>query len=353
MRVEETYAKIECDVSGSMSKNRFRQELLWGASQMFDLFDKEDFCIVFDYKCDIEIHYNDSLEFYQIKTHKIQNPYTFNVLSKKDDTGKSILGKLYVLKDASSPECPIRIAIVSNAFFKFNKKVYSDSEILKFVDLEDKTQEKICSVLSEELNGNVTLEDVSFIYTSMNLLDPANDLRGKIVGSYEKIKNCEPAKPNALYRLVVDTVTEKACYELKINSYSEVISKKGITKNELECMLDCYSSEVDLSVSQVEEYIQRTYSSPKEIKKLKGALVRVTRDFSLSIQLNAIEIKIAQYLNKYQEELPDERDAIICLLKEEFSGEFSIEFFEEDIFVYLLLILFKWENGKYEHINIQ
>ena len=66
-----------------MSKNRFRQELCWGISKMFDLFDKEDFCVVFDYKCDIEIHFNDSVEFYQIKTHKIQSPYQVFIRSMK------------------------------------------------------------------------------------------------------------------------------------------------------------------------------------------------------------------------------------------------------------------------------
>ena len=60
--VVDVYTKIPYDLSGSISKNRFRQELCWGISKMFDLFDKEDFCVVFDYKCDIEIHFNDSIE---------------------------------------------------------------------------------------------------------------------------------------------------------------------------------------------------------------------------------------------------------------------------------------------------
>ena len=51
--VVDVYSKIPFDLSGSMSKNRFRQELCWGISKMFDLFDKEDFCVIFDYKCDI------------------------------------------------------------------------------------------------------------------------------------------------------------------------------------------------------------------------------------------------------------------------------------------------------------
>lgn len=68
---------------------------------MFDLYDKPDFCIVFDYKCDIEIHFKDYLEFYQIKTHKVRKPYKFTVISKPDkNTGKSTR-RLYLLKDMS------------------------------------------------------------------------------------------------------------------------------------------------------------------------------------------------------------------------------------------------------------
>lgn len=83
MNTEDSYMKLPYDLSGASSKNRFRLEILWGASKMFDLYDAGDFCIVFDYKCDIEVHFKDSLEFYQIKTHKVQSPYTFNTLSKK------------------------------------------------------------------------------------------------------------------------------------------------------------------------------------------------------------------------------------------------------------------------------
>ena len=56
IHLNEIYNKIPYEISGSMSKNRFRLELYWGISHMFDLFDKEDFCVVFDYKCDIEVH---------------------------------------------------------------------------------------------------------------------------------------------------------------------------------------------------------------------------------------------------------------------------------------------------------
>lgn len=58
------------DMSGSIAKNRFRMELLWGIEKLLDCLDRgiEDFAVVFDYCCDIELHLDDSYEFYQVKT---------------------------------------------------------------------------------------------------------------------------------------------------------------------------------------------------------------------------------------------------------------------------------------------
>ena len=59
LSVKNVYNSIPHDLSGAASKNRFRLDMLWGISKMFDLYDKLDFCVVFDYKCDVEIHFND------------------------------------------------------------------------------------------------------------------------------------------------------------------------------------------------------------------------------------------------------------------------------------------------------
>jgi hypothetical protein len=111
MKLSEAYRIIPYDLSGSVSKNRFRKEILWGVHMMFDLFDEPDFCVIFDYKCDIEIHLRDSIEFYQIKTQKAQKPYNFTELSRVKGTG-SIIGKLFVLKDFSCPETRIKCALL-------------------------------------------------------------------------------------------------------------------------------------------------------------------------------------------------------------------------------------------------
>lgn len=57
VKLEGIYGQLPYDLSGSMSKNRFRNEMLWGLSKIFDLFKEgKDFCVVFDYVCDIEVH---------------------------------------------------------------------------------------------------------------------------------------------------------------------------------------------------------------------------------------------------------------------------------------------------------
>jgi hypothetical protein len=90
--------KLPYDLSGSMSKNRFRNEMLWGLKKVFELHKSEnDYVVVFDYACDIEIHLRENYEYYQIKTQNNNNPYKINKLYRKTK-GKSILGKLYVLK---------------------------------------------------------------------------------------------------------------------------------------------------------------------------------------------------------------------------------------------------------------
>lgn len=348
MSIIDDYEKIPADTSGSSSKNRFRLELLWGASKMFDLFDKDDFYVVFDYKCDIEVHFTDFLEFYQVKTHKVQSPYSFTRLSKKDDTGKSIMGRLYLLKNALSPSAPLKIAIVSNAFLKIGDKVYSEYETLDFASFDEKTQKKIRKALNSELGSNIDLNNVGFVYTSMNLLNPDNDLRGKIVGSFEQIMGCEPEKPNALYRLIKDTVEAKACYEMKSNSYDELLKKKGISKEELYNMLCKHSSLTDNSISEAEKFISANISSPSAIRKYKASLVSITRHYSMSAELKTNERDIANFLTEYEDELPDTQLETLDMLYNEFGSNFSVEFSESDRKVFLLIVLLKWEGGKYE-----
>lgn len=70
MNKQEYYMNLPKDLSGSISKNRFRLELLWGISKIIDAHKEEDdYTVIFDFKCDIELHRQDEMCFYQIKTY--------------------------------------------------------------------------------------------------------------------------------------------------------------------------------------------------------------------------------------------------------------------------------------------
>lgn len=341
--VVDVYTKIPYDLSGSISKNRFRQELCWGISKMFDLFDKEDFCVVFDYKCDIEIHFNDSIEFYQIKTHKIQSPYKFSDLKRHKD-GPSIIAKLFVLKDTSSPDVPIRCAIVSNAFLQIGKAAISDKESFSFEELDEKSQSAVKAALTEELvRENVDLSNLYYIYTPMNLFAPQNDIIGKITGSFERIKGCEPVKPNALYRLIVDTVTEKACYELSSQDYSELIRCKGITKAELNTMLDHHMEKTDNSVSLVQDYIERKQVTIGEKRKLKQSLAKIVEAECKSLELQTKQQTLFEYMDTISTDVSFEEMAETLLSR--YSTTFPIEYSQTDRYVFILLVIKRWECG--------
>lgn len=347
MALSDIYNQIPYDMSGSTSKNRFRQELFWGISKMFDLYSRDDFCIVFDYKCDVEIHLNDALEFYQIKSHKVQRPYTFTTLKKTDSGKHSILAKLYVLKDLSSPNMPIRCAIVSNAFFQVGKTLYSDSEVISFDDLSDKDKDSIRQALGKELERDkIDLGNLQYIYTSMNLLSPQNDLKGKITGSFELIKGCEPIKPNALYRLIVETVEEKACYEFSSEDYEELKERKGITKAALDTMLNLHMRETDNSVELVRAFIDQKVCSVGQKHKLKTSLAKMIELNFSSAELRDKEKEILLYITDNNSDMSVEQ--MVDVLMERFESTFSIEYSFEDKYVFILLIVKRWEEGQYE-----
>ena len=65
------YMSLSADLAGSITKNRFRIELLWGINKLIDAHkENSPYTVIFDFKCDIELHKHDEIEFYQIKSKK-------------------------------------------------------------------------------------------------------------------------------------------------------------------------------------------------------------------------------------------------------------------------------------------
>ena len=88
------------------------------------------------------------------------------------------------------------------------------------------------------------------------------------------------------------------------------------------------------------------------LRQYRTSLVSITEYYSKSNELKSKEKVIAQYLDTYQDDLPDNQIDALDKLYIEFGAQFPIELTESDIRVFLLIVLLKWEGGKYEQINL-
>ena len=346
MKRNETYMSMVNDLSGSMSKNRFRIEILWGISKMFDLYDEHnDFTVVFDNVCDIEIHIDKGQEYYQIKSNKVASPKSLTYYLKKPDGNKnSIFGKLVILNETKYNT--LKVALVSNAYLCDNKKVFKDFEEFLISDLDTKYKKIINDKLKSEFGKQMNIDNFYYIHTSMNLENPESDLLGKTILSFEKIKNCEPKKPNALYRLIVETAQKKAQYEFDSKDYNELIKNKGFTKSELDLMLDTYADTIDTSMEQVQKEIDKIDSISLK-KKMNFAMINLIENMNSSKELKKIEMDVVHYLND-ENDYPDSFNNLVDFLIQSYKQSFSIEMNEYDIKVFIMIVVKRWENNYYE-----
>lgn len=342
---EEYYLDLPYDLAGSRSKNRFRAELLWGVGKMIDLMEEpRDFTMVFDYVCDIEIHYDDGFEFYQIKTHKGNSqPKTFKTkdLVRKHKE-KSIIGKLYVLNDDGMK---IKMAVVCN----LPHENFGDTETGCFSDLPEAGKDQVIAALRKELNvEEVDLSRIFYVHTEMNLVNPENEIRGKLVFSFEKIKGCEPNNPNALYRLVMDTVKERACYEFSADDYSEILRLKGISRKEFDEILNLHAANARTGIAQAKQYID-SLTNVKKKREYNTALPKVLGYISTSKVFKEFEKTLAAYL--YSSDEYDDTSSALNLLLRKFECVFPTTCRGAERDILCLIVIKRFEEGAYDDAN--
>lgn len=353
MDLKEYYMNLPYDLSGSRSKNRFRIELLWGIDKMLDLMETDsNFVMVFDYVCDIEVHLSDGFEFYQLKTHKMKsNSYNVKKLTniKTDNAEGSILGKLYVLKTMLNEK--VKLAIVTNVPYSFEKKKV---EYICFDELPELEKEKIIEKLKEELNvDDVDLSQIFYICTDMNLKNPENAIQGKLVISFMKIIGSEVERPCALYNLIYNEVSEKACYEMRNNTYESVVKNKGITRKDFECMLKSHSNAEKTGVKQAMEYVDGI-KSISERRKYKGAISKIINGMDISKKLKENESIISKYLVRAEAKNEDlgAMDDLIKNMHDKFDGCFPIEYSDEEKSAFYLVVVCRFLEGYYDENDI-
>ena len=340
MSIPVYYLSLPHDLSGSRSKNRFRAELLWGVSKILDLMEEDqDFTMVFDYACDIEVHYENGFEFFQIKTHDRCKSYTTKRLTKVKGEN-SILGKLYVLVRDRFPG-EVRVAVVSNVPYS---SMPADMLVNCFLNLPDKDQKEITMALKEELRiDSIDLSKLFYVQTNMDLEHPDDAIRGKLTLAFEKIKKCEPTNPNALYRLIVDTVSGKACYEYSAIDYNEILRLKGLTRKQFDELLDLHAEKSKTGISAATKYIDQL-PNIRDRMIYKRSLPNVLKLLSTSWSIKEIESEIAKFL--LQNDVGN-MDSAIDILISKFNDRFPVEVSQVDKEVIYIVVIKRFEDGVY------
>lgn len=345
--------RLPYDLSGSMSKNRFRYELLWGLNKMISLFGEGvEFTVVFDYVCDVEVHLDTHFEFYQLKTQNNNGSYTINKLTniKKNET-KSVLGNLYILKyDENFVENnDTHIYIVSNAPLKDSEKVYTDKEVIKLNEISEESKKKLKQCIKNELNidKEISLNKSYFIRTSMNLIKPKSEIIGQLVMLFEEKLRCNCKNITSLYRILESEVFSRGCYELKLDNYDDIVKNKGFTSKQLEEILNEFIDISNIAVEKTKEYIESNYTLRNKFK-LKMALSKVLIGLKSNKTLQGIEKEIVEYINENIDNMDKSENEIIKIIKEEVYHKKTIEISDDEIEVLVLLTLKKYEEGVYE-----
>lgn len=339
MNQEEYYMSLPKNLSGSITKNRFRMELLWGVGKIIDMHKgNEDYVVIFDFKCDIELHKGQELFFYQIKTKKSGNFNEKNLCKINKNDINSILGKLYALY---SPNHNIKLAIVCNKPLKIRKKDI-DFHQKCFGEIEKDVIDEIKSKLRIELNLNsINIDNVFYIFDEMDFQHPEDAIKGKLISSFEEIKGEEPQNPNALYRLVMDTVKEKASYEFDLSSYDEVKNKKGITRNDFDKMLDSHKKGSKNGVVETQNFINNL---PLARQRKYNIALSDLLQIQNTERFRLLKLQIFNYICEHENLFDDEKDylkKISCV----FNDDFDMEITDEMKDVLYLIVYFMYAAG--------
>lgn len=339
------YMNLPSDLSGSRTKNRFRNEVLWGLKKLLEVhLNGTEYTIVFDYLTDIEVHLNDNNEYYQLKTKK-SGYYSLSSLLK-NNKNNSILGQLYRLRfDENKNEInSIIICIVSNLPLKVENKVFDNQELTSLTELEEKYQTQIIEKISQELKAPISIENVSFVRTGIDLNNPQSTLIGELTRFLHDYKNAEPKKVLALYNLLEMEINNKSCYENELNSYKNVLREKGINNLQFDALIDRYYSLTDIVVEKTKKYIEENNHSISLKRDKIQALSTISLDITQNKSLIRKKTEIKEYFNSNSNILDKSIEEII----NEYLSKFKIGFIEYQdptLEVLIIMVLIEIEEG--------
>ena len=356
--LEEMYLPLPFELSGSTAKNRFRQELTWGIEKIIKLIvsTDDDFVVVFDYVCDIEVHYNDKkkLEFYQIKTQNPPSLFTLNALLKNNNGQDSILGKLFQLtNDKVNKSKDISGFVVSNRVLKDQDNIQHTRESeVSFDNLGQESKKFLRSNLSTiyGIATEIDLSPLRYIHTHFDFENPNVHIAGIIVQELKNYLGREVTKPAALCASLQNYAALKACNEMKFKTYDEILDKKGLSRSKVTQIIEVHNSISSNYAKLSKEWLTEKvsdYSTKIEYLKVLSNILE-TRDSDQT--LNEIIKEIYFYLKENCDSLKGDEKDIANNIQELYNHKLPIGYDINTLFVIAILMLKKIEeeNCNYE-----
>ncbi len=289
------YMDYEFDLAGSRSKNRFRFEIFWGLSKFLEIVrTSEDFTMVFDYVCDVEVHYLDSYEFYQVKSSSGIS-YPISKLVNKGSKRNSIIGTLYKIRstEINNMSSLSKLALVSNLPLEDSNALETPNREFSFLDSLQKNKQKIMKALKEEFPDlDIQLDNVVFIRADLTPDNYRELMIGKVDTYYQEVYGHEALKPAALLNVLSEEVQYKADYEYALSNHDEVLDKKGLSKNRFEVILERYS----------EQAFSESQRCKDEVKKVEKRLKKL-REYSVEIPKLIAEVRKNFFLDSLVKEI--------------------------------------------------
>ncbi|WP_415328516.1 dsDNA nuclease domain-containing protein [Clostridium perfringens] len=313
--------------------------------------------IIFDYFCDIEIHFGEKYEFYQVKTDKEVANYTIDRLIKLNKSNESILGKVYILKkkiDEADKESNkfVKSSVVSNIPLcvkegKTRKRYSTPGEICLNI-IDDKNKETIKNHLKEELGiEDVDFNSIFFEYTMMDLKNLNDILIAKTLDYAKKVLGKQPKNLEGLCAMIMFEVEKRACYEFECSTYEELLEYKGLTKKILNDSIIEFEGISDDMIYKIKEEINYIYKENFFVCcQVKIALSNILERINKDLNLKKKEESVLNYLKENLSNLKcSELEVIECLKEKEF---FYIEDNEAERIALIIYVLTKFKEGYYE-----
>ena len=340
---KDTYVEIIKDLSGAIAQNRFKFQRYWAIKKIYDLYmQPDDFTVIFDFACDIDVFINDELHFFQVKTSSAQKFSISKItsLSKKAKDKYSLISRLGFLENYDNV---VSLNIVANNGLSEKPKDGKTVEILCFDDLNDDVKKEINKHLFDKNGKTSDLKKYFYIKSSLCTDGSYEQLLGETVKFLEENFTTSNTRAKMFLDWLIVESEKKSTYEYDSTNINHAILHKGITKQDFKGLLRKYEVSDNASIKEVEDII-KTGTDYYEQVRLQSALRDLTVGGLNSLRIsNQVEI-IVEYLKNNKDTLPSSITDIINELFIKIDVDNTFDSNQKKVLIILAMV--KLKRGK-------